>query len=245
MNEESSQIVWDLASTSINNTHYTCKNLDGKCESITYYYGVGGNTIYYVNLTNGKSVIDILNELLYNDDVNAKNSIIKTGVDLWYKKNIYDNNYDEYIEDTIYCNNRDFSNKNENGWNPNGGSIFTYVNFDPTTMMCKNETDKFSTLNNKAKLDYKVGLITYKEYNLLGNSIIYAGNEFWFATPDYFQAGWACNYCAECNGSMVYNDVNYKHGVRPVISLKPGMEYTQGDGSMEHPYYIETEVDSG
>ena len=30
-------------------------------------------------------------------------------------------------------------------------------------------------------------------------------------------------------------------GVRPMISLVPGIEYIDGDGSRERPYYIETE----
>ena len=107
--------------------------------------------------------------MLYNDDVNTTNSIIKTGVDAWYKKYMLD--YDDYIEDTIYCNNRSQSNASAIGWNPNGGDIITTINFRESNLSkdlsCQNSTDKFSTLNPKAKLTYKIGLMSSLEMNML------------------------------------------------------------------------------
>ena len=46
------------------------------------------------------------------------------------------------------------------------------------------------------------------------------------------------------NTGEFYNSfVNIAYGVRPVISLKPGIEYSDGDGSRNHPYIIDTEGD--
>ena len=42
------------------------------------------------------------------------------------------------------------------------------------------------------------------------------------------------------DGNMRYDLVNYEHGVRPVISLKPGITYSTGDGSMANPYVVST-----
>jgi len=63
----------------------------------------------------------------------------------------------------------------------------------------------------------------------------------WLASPNYF------NNNNNANGRSVYADgslsnrdyVSDAYGVRPAVSLKPGTEYTGGDGSMANPYKVE------
>ena len=157
--------------TKLSNAHYTCFNSNGRCTSLYYIYYTSNSRLYYITLTGGDSIEDAKNKMLYNDNVNQINSTIKTGIDEWYKK--YMLKYDNYIEDTIFCNNR--TQSNENGWNPNGGNISNpFLEFDNENLdlSCQKETDKFSTENNKAKLTYKVGLFSAPEMNNLTNRFI-------------------------------------------------------------------------
>ena len=69
--------------TSINTHHYTCFTDGTTCTSIYYIYYIADDEPYYITLTNGKSVDDALNEMLYADDVNKTDSTIKAYIDSW------------------------------------------------------------------------------------------------------------------------------------------------------------------
>ena len=56
---------------------------------------------------------------------NTTNSNIKTVIDNWYSINM--TNVTEYLENAIYCNNRNISNLE--GWDPSGGSISGSINY--------------------------------------------------------------------------------------------------------------------
>ena len=233
--------------TSLNNAHYTCWNTTGECTTISYIYYISRATSYYINITNGKNIEDAKNEMLYNNDVNQINSTIKSGIDAWYKH--YMLNYDNYIEDTIYCNDRSQRNTDTNGWNPNGGSVFDadmkFKEYTETSdLSCMNSTDQFSISNNKAKLTYKVGLMTSSEMNTLGNAnAIKTGQYYWLDSPKHFDGylSGAIGWYVFSFGSRTYSSVDWDKGVRPAISLIPGIEYSDGDGSMSNPYKVELE----
>ena len=57
---------------------------------------------------------------------NTTNSNIKTVIDNWYSINM--TNVTEYLENAIYCNNRNISNLG--GWNPSGGNLTTTLQFN-------------------------------------------------------------------------------------------------------------------
>ena len=205
---------------------------------ISYIYYLSGIKPYYINITNGKSVEDAKNEMLYNDNVNITNSTIKTGVDLWFQKYLLD--YSDYLEDTVFCNYRSQSNVDNNGWNSNGGSISTFMSFYiPSDLSCLNTTDKFSTLNNKAKLKYKVGLMSSPEMNILNSSEIRkTGKEYWLSSPFSFSNDNASEQFVYGNGNISGYLVTDMYGVRSAISLKPSTIYTLGDGSKNNPYIV-------
>ena len=46
------------------------------------------------------------------------------------------------------------------------------------------------------------------------------------------------NYVGGNSGNIYNNVLDNNIGVRPAISLKPGVKYLDGDGSMESPYYV-------
>ena len=228
-------------STDFSNAHYTCFNTTGKCSQISYIFNIEDDQFHYINIKDGKSVEDAKNEMLYNADVNTTDSTIKTGIDLWYEKYLL--KYSNYLEDTIFCNDRTQWNSDVNGWNPNGGSLSTYMYFSGSNnLSCPNETDRFSTLNGKAKLKYKVGLMSYGEMNLLDNSSIRkTGERYWTGSPDYSNGFGGIGFVNYSDGRLALNSVGNTNGVRPAISLKPDTEYVDGDGSMANPYIVDTD----
>lgn len=240
----------------LNNNHYTCWNTSGECTTISFVYGFSVLSVYYYELTNGKSIEDAVNEMLYNDDVNSINSDVKTYIDNWYENNLISNS--NYLEDTIFCNDRSQLNPTKNGYNPNGGDanetlLFKNSNYyseyddsydeyrysaSSTDLSCSNETDKFSTLNNKAKLKYKIGLATAPEMNLLNNNILREiGDYYSLMSPSYMYKD-NRKWIRVVSNYGVVVDGDSKDGVRPVVSLKPGTEYTSGDGSTNSPFII-------
>ena len=238
--------LWDTitsdSSTSLATHHYTCFDTTGECGTIAYVYYNSSGQLYYINLTDGKSVDDALNEMLSNNNINQTNSTMKTGIDAWYKR--YMASYTSKLEDTIFCNDR--SIKTLNGWNPDGGSVTSYLQFKNyslnSDLSCTNTIDKFSLSNSNAQLTYPVGLLTYPEtYLLNNNNIRKTGQSYWLASPssfsnDYYYAVGRNVYSAGFLSNIyVYN----ARGVRPAVSLTPGTEYASGNGSMADPYVVE------
>ena len=231
----------DNNETDLKNAHYTCWNTSGECTTLSYIYQLSyGYGLYYIDLTNGKSVGDALNEMLSNSDVNQTNSAIKTGIDSWYNR--YMTGYTSKLEDTIFCSSR--SIRSLGGWNPSGGSVTSSLQFSGSWMVsenlnCTNTTDKFSVSNPVAQLTYPVGLLTAKEADLLNNSYIRkTGKNYWLLTPYESSLFYVIS---PAGGRAASTLSNYQNGgVRPVISLKPGTEYSSGTGSMADPYIVDT-----
>ena len=215
-----------------------------------------------------------------NYSLNTTDSIIKTTIDYWYKNNLTNEvnqsntNYTGYLEDTTWCNDRNVSTSSihNSGWDPNGGDLSLTLKFDTRTritgswfstsnvprFICPNDTDRFSVSNNKAKLDYPVGLLTADEIILAGaagnsntenlnyylyantNSIVY--DAFFTMTPDIFTH--SANvvsrvYHFKNNGALVGSIVNYVVSLRPAVSLKLGTEYQEGGtGTVTNPYIV-------
>ena len=159
-------------------------------------------------------------------------------------------NYDTYIDDTIYCNNRSIKEvdgvKQLGGWNPNGGRTDSNYNLQfnehyVTDLSCPNVTDRFSVSNTSAQLTYKVGLMTSPEKNLLSNSnATVSAYSYWLGSPSKSSGNAAHSRLADASGGNSEYLVNYNYGVRPAVSLTTGIEYSDGDGSMTNPYVVET-----
>ena len=235
--------TWSSGYNTINNNHYTCMTTGTTCSSIYYVYYASSSNAYYITLTNGKSVNDALNEMLYADDVNKNDSTIKTYIDSWYESNIKDK-YDNKLEDTVFCNDRSMSNESSNGWNPIGGSTSTSLQFKNynanQSLVCANETDRFSMSNPKAKLKYPIGLLSLPELSLsgYGSSHYYNNGQYvWLASPFSFISNDAYVGLAD-SGGLAGSDVVDSGGVRPSVSLKPKTYFSSGDGSFTNPFVI-------
>ena len=236
---------WPTKYDTINSNHYTCFTDGTTCTSLYYVYSTSSRTSYYITLTNGKSVDDALNEMLYADDVNTKDNTIKTEIDSWYKDNM--TSYTDKLEDTVFCNDRTIYSKG--GWNPNGGSTTTklyFKNYNTNySLACTNETDRFSMSNDKARLNYPVGLLSAPEVWLAYRGASYStyylktGNYYWLASPYYFDSISIRGLTVNPLGDISNGNSDYPEGVRPVISLKPGTEYISGNGAYTNPFVVE------
>lgn len=255
-----------IYNTGLNNTHYTCFSTGTTCDEVYYIYYTSTSSAYYITLTDGKKTEDAIADMLSSDEpkyvnANKKNSIIKGDeltsgtIDYWYKNNI--EQYDDYIEDTIWCNDRTIYNIA--GWNPNGGSnraslLFSiYDRLDNTfspKLTCSRKVDSFTTddiVNGNGDLDYPVGLLTADEVMLAGgvhgvaNSSYYlqAGYNYWLGTPAGFGMDVSVVTYISNTGSLTDYFVINNYGLRPSISLKAGFELTgNGNGTAENPYVI-------
>ena len=234
--------TWSSEYNTINNNHYTCMTTGTTCSSIYYVYYTDSTDAYYITLTEGKTVNDALNEMLYADDVNTNDSTIKAYIDNWYEYNLA--SYEDKLEDTVFCNDRRILNLN--GWNPNGGSTSYSLEFknystSKVSLVCTNETDRFSVNNPKAQLKYPIGLLSEPELSLAGyGSSHYFNNRHhvWLASPISFRGYNFASVSEVHTSGKNSNFVSYSGGVRPSVSLKPNTYFSSGDGSFTNPFVI-------
>ena len=228
--------------SNVNTHHYTCLSSETTCSSIYYVYYISSGTPYYITLTDGKSIEDVINEMLYADDVNTKNSTIKAYIDSWYESNLI--SYENKLEDTVFCNDRSISNLG--GWDPNGGNIEEYLQFknyntDNKSLVCANETDRFSMSNAKAKLKHPIGLLSVPELSLANYGSTHyfnSGQNVWLGSPSHFDYRYP-NIKRVVAFGWDEEWTYLAYGVRPSVSLKPNIEYVSGDGSFTNPFVIE------
>ena len=195
---------------------------------------------------------------------NTNSSTIKTANDNWYKTNIVDKNYSQYVADAIYCNDRQVVSVSSFGYTGNGtGSqqtaygLYSRIEFSsegmPTnynpTLKCTQANDKFTTTSSlgNANLIYPVGLLTIDEANMAGGDIInssdnysyylYNGQYYWTISPNNFNSGDSRVWYVNSSGNLFAGIVDASLGLRPVISLKSDTTFS-GNGSMSQPFEI-------
>ena len=228
--------------------HYTCLSTSSSCSTVYYihYMRSATDTAYYMTLTNGKKIEDALDEML---NYNTTNSNIKTVIDNWYSTNM--TNATEYLENAIYCNNRNISNLG--GWNPSSGGITSYLYFNDSSnarLTCQDKEDQFTLKVDKGgtlgygnnALDYPVGLLTSKEASLAfgGSNTNYLnnGDYYWLLSPFNF-GGSNASVRGVSVGSLGSYRVNDTNGARPAVSLSTKVKLSgKGNGTVESPYIL-------
>ena len=196
----------------------------------------------YIELDGGAKIEDVLNDVLYGDDVNNYNSSVKGVVDSWYAQNMADKT--NMLEDTVFCNARNILNLETTGWNKNGilGQPINFKNESEyvTDMTCTNITDQFAVSNNKAKLTYPVGLIQNEEISNINTPSLMSTGEPWFTISPINSFGTSNNIVyVDADGSNQGNFVGIAYGTRPVVSLKSGAPFIGGTGSEADPWVVE------
>jgi hypothetical protein len=161
-------------------------------------------------------------------------------------------NYTDYLEDTVWCNDRSIYSGKGYGTNSTSYSAENRINENKTpSLACVNDNDRFtvSSSNGNGDLDYPVALLTADELSYAGVALetsnltnyLYTGQTWWTLSPDHFGGSyglvWTISTSQFFHGTSNY--AFYSQGVRPAISLKPGTTYTSGDGSTSSPYIVE------
>ena len=185
---------------------------------------------------------------------NTYNSTIKTAIDNWYKTNIADKGYGDYVADAIYCNDRSLYSGNGYGRNETYYNIYNRLSVNKMpTLVCPNQNDAF-TVNDTSKgngaLTYPIGLITADEVSAAGAIeengynpyyYLYTGNYYWTMSPNRFVDLNACASLSDYRISYVvvsYVNNNVSLGIRPVISLKSDTKLI-GNGTPSSPYTVQ------
>ena len=232
------------------------KNATGVKQSInnrTYQFNSNYNDPAYVGYMYGDPDADTFDEV----HANTNSSSIKNNIDTWYKTNIVDKGYGNYISNAGgFCGDRTLYS--ENGINITQNSYFgTYGRYVQNTAQftCPNiERDLYTTtdssIGNKA-LTYPVGLITYDELifaGMDGNHInklswIYSVQNYWTMSPSNFSATNKLSIeCGVSNNGYINHwwNVGDGVGVRTVINLKPDVKITGGTGTANDPFIVDT-----
>lgn len=182
------------SATTFDKNHYTCLNDKTSCDKvyyIYYMYNSSGYHIKYITLNGEKNVDEALKEMF----ANQTDSTIKKEIDKWYKSNLYDKNYSNYLENAVWCNDRSISNYN--GWNKDNSNssgdliygakgtrnLFQANSLKPVpglkdNVACKNVDDRFTINdtntgkgNGNGDLLYPIGLLTVDEFVVAGKNI--------------------------------------------------------------------------
>ena len=192
---------------------------------------------------------------------NINDSTIKTANDAWYKTNIQDKGYGDYVADAIYCSDRQVVSFPEMDLTGNGIGTqetaygffgrFSFseggmpTNFTPS-LKCAQENDRFTTTTSlgNGDLTYPIGLLTADEVNMAGAIVdvnssyyLYTGDNYWLFSPFDFGSGSAGVWYVGGGGDLFADRVDRSRGLRPVISLKSNIGFS-GNGTMNNPFEI-------
>ena len=184
---------------------------------------------------------------------NTNDSTIKTVIDTWYEENMTE--YTDKLEDTVWCNDRSLSpNSSGDGtfsqYTDYGAYYRLYDNKTPS-LECVNLNDRFtvSEENGNGTLTYPVALLTADEiayagavYNQANSSYYLYNKTNWRSLSPYYFHSYSSSanaFYVSSTGDLYYYRVHYAYGVRPSVSLKPGVKVQSGtDGTKENPYVV-------
>ena len=182
---------------------------------------------------------------------NINNSTIKDVIDAWYEENLLNTEYEEYLSDTLFCNDRSLSSNIDSTYTQLGYGVektgYRMRNSLSVTLKCNQQNDRF-TVNDEAigngDLTYPIALMTIDEAYFAGASItegkghyLYTGNDYWAMNATEF-SGWGAIVEKLSNiGSGSNGEVQDSYGVRPVINLKAN-SLQSGDGTINNPYML-------
>ena len=194
---------------------------------------------------------------------NVNDSTVKTVIDNWYKINIEDNGYSDYVADVIYCNDRQpisgygvygslgYGN-NSTGYAPAVRSYQYFtgedgkygnipISIQKIKMTCSQKNDRF-TVND---VEIGNGALTYPVALLTVDEVLAAGAYGGSYNSDYFLSSNVQTmtpvYFNGVSIRMFYNvdmsNSTNAQAVRPVLSLKSNVTLN-GSGTQWDPYTV-------
>ena len=255
------QQIWEWYKNynNIKSSRYTCfKTNSNDCGNTIYYiFYLTNSAPHYLILQNGDMIEDVVEKMLNINNsststINKYNSAVKAVIDSWYEYNLLE--LSDYLDmDAVYCNDRTV--KSLGGLNPDNSSsddstYFTYYDkpsVSEAKLVCRNMTDRFSVNNNLAKLKYPIGLPSEPERALMQQEYIKTGKSFRLGSPYIFDNGTVIRIVNGSGSSIgAYSSGYYytsgTYGIRPAITLIPGIEVSGGNGTYDKPYIINTSL---
>ncbi len=247
--------------------HYFCTDGQTRCSSDKIGYIVyfdDGSRLSYLNIA-GYDDIEAAKTAMF---ANETDSNAKAMVETWFEQQNLDGhivntrNYENDLEDAIFCNDRSYYSGSLKGKDSNAaadtntsihGPYARNViknasnNLDPL-LDCINQNDAFTkddNVNGNAKLKHKIGLITDDELTMAGTgrhgndstAYLYSGEYAWTISPFEFDNN-SSNMFRWYVGQGAY-DVDDEFALRPLVSLKAGIEFMGGTGLSTDPYIVE------
>lgn len=229
----------------VNSDHsYTCFNTasDGTCDYLVQIKEFSNNYTAKV------SFISYSSKSYEATLKNTTDSTIKGAIETWYEEHLL-NQYDDYLSDETFCNDRSVSSGSGYKLTPTtfyGASDRVYTHKTPS-LKCSQSVDKFTKTSGILK--YPIGLITADEVSYAGgvcNQVnaryyLHTGNNYWTFSPSRFNSSNAITYVwfVEASGSAnPWYYASAPYGVRPVINLKADVVISGGDGTAINPYVV-------
>jgi len=232
---------------------YTCRSDSsaGTCEILNRVTKISlndtedYNTIYYKYITYGTTTKE-------KTQTNINDSTMKEYLDTWYENHLKDTEYEKYIADSYYCNDRSLSTENPSGFSQLGfgpeKTAYKWYNNQKLSLTCEQQNDRFTVsdevIGNK-NLKYPIGLINADEaYIAGGNSAnnkyyLYTGNQYWTMSPFNYEGNHSTLIYVHTTGISIYNYfASSTYGVRPVINLRAN-SLKLGSGTINDPWRVE------
>lgn len=256
---------WGDYLDNIRNTYrYSCLSDSSTCSEVNYFVSVINNYAPSINgfssqnsnrflvLKNGGTLDEVVNGAFQN----VNDSSFKMVIDSWYGENLVE--YDDYIEDTVWYNDRKIVGGTLGGKNSaysTNLAIFAskdkILNGKPSFEI-NNINDAFTVSSSKGNknLTYPVAMLTADEIMVAGansenfNTNFYLYNDssyftmtpYFVSVPSSMMSSSSGLWVLSNNGVLINN--NYADSVRPVISLGSNVYLVDGDGSSEAPYEV-------
>ncbi len=189
----------------------------------------------------------------------SQNSTAKVVLDKWYEDNIL-NKYDDYLEDTIWCNDKSESTLSGNNTYYGFGTR-SILNKERPSLICTSIDDSYTTItgnNEKGNklLKYPIGLLTGDEAQLAGyawyannsstynkTNYLYNGQNYWLMSPSYYYSTYPYGTFISSSGAIYSGTTNSSYGIRPVVSIKSDKKFTlqsnfEEAGTPANPYIV-------
>lgn len=179
---------------------------------------------------------------------NINDSTIKKYIDSWYEENLKNTQYEQYIVDNIFFEDKSISKTKPDIYSNKGfgqeKTDYRWVHGPWDTQYNDNNNMTLKS-SNALPLKYNIGLLNTDEVLLAGvynsnNSKDYLSIEknYWLLGAISFGISGIARVRYLTNGGYVASsEVSEERGVKPVINLKAG-SLKMGDGSSTNPYRI-------
>lgn len=169
----------------------------------------------------------------------------KLTVDQWYTFHM--TGYTNKLEDTVWCNDKSVYEDNYDYSTGMGtilyGGYGRYYNTKKPTVVCERIEDSYTVTSNSGnkKLKYPAALLTIDEVMMAGEAgYLSRGQKWWIMTPGNGCGGsYGCARMFYFDGTYIDNsDPDASFGLRPSVSLIPGIAISGGNGTSGNPYVV-------